>query len=76
MDGFRLISDPWLNGRLGAHACSTCGLRRSGHGSQTVITFQKPPETQEMLLAGPGGIRSYLELQGAQLIESHPGIPR
>ena len=75
VDGFPLISDPWLNGQLTAlHACSdlwACGALVQS--VQAVVTLPlAPPSIQQQLLAQTiAGIRSVLNPQQAVLIGGH-----
>jgi selenide,water dikinase len=76
VDGFpALISDPWLNARLTAlHACSdlwACGAKV--RSAQAVVTLpQAAPSLQRLLLSQTlAGLRTVLEVQGAELIGGH-----
>ncbi len=76
IDGFpALISDPWLNSKLTAlHACSdlwACGARVKSAQAIVTLPLAPPPLQQKLLSQTIAGLRSVLEIQGAELIGGH-----
>ena len=76
IDGFpAFISDPWLNARLTTlHACSDIwATGASVISAQTLITLPVVSTSlqEELLVQVLGGIKSVLDLQGAQLVGGH-----
>lgn len=76
IDGFpALISDPWLNAKLTAlHACSdlwACGARVRSAQAIVTLPLAPPPLQQKLLGQTLAGLRSVLEIQGAELIGGH-----